>query len=131
MLLESIISAVTAVSGALGGMPAAAPDTLSAATVTASFKEEQAAAVSGTRLGAALMERRTVRSVKDISALAPNFFQPDYGSHTTSSIYVRGFGSRIDQPVVGMYVDGVPMMNKSSYDFEFLDVRSVSVLRGP
>lgn len=109
----------------------AAPDTLSAATVTASFKEEQVTAVSSTRLGLAAMERRTVRSVKDVTALAPNFYQPDYGSHTTSSIYVRGFGSRIDQPVVGLYIDGVPVMNKSSYDFEFLDVRSLSVLRGP
>lgn len=120
MILETLILAVLA-----------APDTLSAATVTASFKEEQVTAVSSTRLGLAAMERRTVRSVKDVTALAPNFYQPDYGSHTTSSIYVRGFGSRIDQPVVGLYIDGVPVMNKSSYDFEFLDVRSLSVLRGP
>ena len=120
MILETLILAVLA-----------APDTLSAATVTASFKEEQVTAVSSTRLGLAALEHRTVRSVKDVTALAPNFYQPDYGSHTTSSIYVRGFGSRIDQPVVGLYVDGVPVMNKSSYDFEFLDVRSLSVLRGP
>jgi len=109
----------------------AAPDTLSAATVTASFKEGQLAAVSETRLGEAVMAQRNVRSTGDLSVLAPNFFQPDYGSHTTSSIYVRGFGSRIDQPVAGLYLDGVPVMNKSSYDFEFLDVRSVSVMRGP
>lgn len=120
MLLETLILAAMA-----------APDTLSAATVTASFKEEQVTAVSATRLGAGIMERRTVRSNKDVSALAPNFFQPDYGSHTTSSIYVRGFGSRIDQPVVGMYVDGVPVMNKSGYDFDYMEAESVSVLRGP
>ena len=109
----------------------AAPDTLSAATVTASFKEEQVTAVSSTRLAQGELERRTARSVKDVTALAPNFYQPDYGSRTTSSIYVRGFGSRIDQPVVGLYLDGVPVMNKSGYDFEFLDVKSLSVLRGP
>ena len=85
MILETLILAVLA-----------APDTLSAATVTASFKEEQVTAVSSTRLGLAALEHRTVRSVKDVTALAPNFYQPDYGSHTTSSIYVRGFGSRID-----------------------------------
>ncbi len=120
MLLETLIIAAMV-----------APDTLAAASVTASFKEGQMTAVSQTSLGAAALERRNVRSTKDVSLLAPNFFQPDYGSHTTSSIYVRGFGSRIDQPVVGMYVDGVPVMNKSGYDFEYLDVESVSVLRGP
>lgn len=120
MLLEALIVAAIA-----------APDTLAAASVTASFKEGHVTAVSQTSLGAAALERRNVRSTKDVSLLAPNFFQPDYGSQTTSSIYARGFGSRIDQPVVGMYVDGVPIMNKSGYDFEYLDVESVSVLRGP
>ncbi len=120
MILEVFLLAVMAV-----------PDTLSAATVTASFKEGQVAAAAVTKMGGTALERRTVHSTKDLSALVPNFFQPDYGSHTTSSIYVRGFGSRIDQPVVSMYVDGIPLMNKSSFDFEYLDVASVSVLRGP
>ena len=77
------------------------------------------------------MNREVVRSVKDLSALMPNFYQPDYGSRMTSSIYVRGFGARIDQPVMGMMVDGVSYMNKNNYDFEFADVARVELLRGP
>ena len=49
----------------------------------------------------------------------------------TSSIYVRGFGARIDQPVIGMTVDGVPYLNKNNYDFDMLDVARVELLRGP
>ena len=75
--------------------------------------------------------RENIRSVADLSAVAPNFFQPRYGSRITSSIYFRGFGSRIDQPVTGIYVDGVPILNKNAYDFDFPDLRRIQLLRGP
>ncbi len=75
--------------------------------------------------------RARVESVKDLSAIAPNFFQPDYGSSMTSSMYVRGFGSRIDQPVLGLNVDDVPVMNKNGYDFDLFDIYGIDVLRGP
>ena len=44
--------------------------------------------------------------------MIPNFYIPDYGSRMTSSIYMRGQGTRIDQPVVGMNIDNVPIMTK-------------------
>lgn len=99
--------------------------------ITASLKSDKREPISATRLSMHRLEERGVSSVKDISALAPNFYQPDYGSSITSSIYVRGFGSRIDQPVLGMVVDDVVVMNKNAYDFDFYDVRSVELLRGP
>lgn len=76
------------------------------------------------------LENRHIGSVKELSAVAPNFYQPDYGSRMTSSMYVRGFGSRIDQPVVGMNIDGVPVMNKNNYDYELFDIDRVQVVRG-
>ena len=78
-----------------------------------------------------MLEREGISSVKQLSAMMPNFYQPDYGSRMTSSIYVRGFGARIDQPVIGMTVDGVPYLNKNNYDFEMADVARVELLRGP
>jgi len=99
--------------------------------ITASLKSDKREPISATRLSMHRLEERGVSSVKDISALAPNFYQPDYGSSITSSIYVRGFGSRIDQPVLGMVVDDVVVMNKNAYDFDFYDVRRVELLRGP
>lgn len=83
-----------------------------------------------TNLDKQQLELKRVYSVKELSAVAPNFYQPDYGSRMTSSIYVRGFGSRIDQPVVGMNIDDMPVMNKNNYDFDFFDIDRVQVLRG-
>ena len=101
--------------------------------ITASLKGEKgdAAPVSATILPMLKLEERGVTSVKEISALSPNFYQPEYGSSITSSIYVRGFGSRIDQPVLGVIIDNVPVMNKNAFDFDFYDIRRVELLRGP
>lgn len=72
-----------------------------------------------------------ISETKDLSLTVPNFFQPDYGSKMTSSIYVRGIGARMDQPSVGMYVDNIPMLNKNNYDFDYYDLASLYLLRGP
>ena len=77
------------------------------------------------------VERLGVKAIKNVSAISPNFYIPDYGSRMTSSIYVRGIGARIDQPVVGLNVDNVPILNKDNYDFELADVDRIEVLRGP
>lgn len=87
--------------------------------------------IASTVLGPAAIERERVLSVKDLTAVVPNFYQPDYGSRMTSSIYVRGFGARIDQPVVGVNVDEIPYLNKNNYDFDLFDIARIEVLRGP
>lgn len=85
---------------------------------------------SATTVNRAELENRHLNSIKELTALAPNFYQPDYGSRMTSSIYVRGFGSRIDQPVVGMNIDERPVMNKNGYDFDLFDIDRVQIVRG-
>lgn len=70
-------------------------------------------------------------SLKELSAYVPNFFMPDYGSSLTSAVYIRGIGSRINTPAVGLYVDNVAYADKSAYDISFLDVERIDVLRGP
>ena len=106
---------------------------LQAVDIVSSVKisdDEISSAYSTTTLRRADIENRHISSVKELSAIAPNFYQPDYGSRMTSSMYVRGFGSRIDQPVVGMNIDGIPVMNKNNYDFELFDIDRVQVMRG-
>ena len=85
---------------------------------------------SSTSIGRKEIEQRHITSLKELSSFAPNFYQPDYGSRMTSSIYVRGFGSRIDQPVIGMNIDDTPVMNKNNYDFEFFDIADIEIIRG-
>lgn len=75
--------------------------------------------------------RLGILSMKDVSALAPNFYIPEYGSRMTSSIYMRGLGARIDQPAVGLNVDNVPVLNKDAFDFDITDIERIEVLRGP
>ena len=55
------------------------------------------------------LDEMNIRSVKDISTIVPNLFIPDYGSKLISSAYIRGIGSRINSPAVGLYVNNVPM----------------------
>ena len=74
---------------------------------------------------------RQVTSIKDISSFVPNLYMPDYGAKLTSAIYIRGIGARSSGQSVGLYVDNVPYMDKSSFDFELMDIQRIEVLRGP
>ena len=83
-----------------------------------------------TNISGASARRLGIDAAKGISLVAPNFYMPDYGSRMTSSIYVRGLGARIDQPVVGLNVDNIPYLNKDNYDFDLADIENIEVLRG-
>lgn len=84
-----------------------------------------------TVVGEREVERLNITTIKDMSEVAPNFYIPDYGSRMTSSVYIRGIGARIDQPVVGLNVDNVPYLNKDNFDFDLSDVERIELLRGP
>ncbi len=62
---------------------------------------------------------------------SPTCLSPDYGSKLTTSIYIRGIGSRINTPSVGLYVDNIPYIDKSAFDFNYADIERIDILRGP
>ena len=74
---------------------------------------------------------RQVTSIKDISAFVPNLYMPDYGAKLTSAIYIRGVGARSSGQSIGLYVDNAPFLDKSSFDFELMDIQRIEALRGP
>lgn len=78
-----------------------------------------------------LIEETQAVTPKEISSLMPNVYMPDYGSAMTSSIYIRGLGSRINEPVMGMVVDGIPLLDKNMYDHAMQDVKRIELLCGP
>lgn len=78
-----------------------------------------------------LIEAVQAVAPKDVSNLIPNVYMPDYGSAMTSSIYIRGLGSRINEPVMGMVLDGVPLLDKNMYDHTLQDVKRIELLCGP
>ncbi|MFT3740046.1 MAG: TonB-dependent receptor [Breznakibacter sp.] len=101
---------------------------LSIKETTEKLRDLPAAATS---LGSSVVESREMTSVKDVTALVPNLFMPDYGSKLTSPIYIRGVGSKINSPSVGLYVDDVPYFEKAAFDFELSDIERIEVIRGP
>ncbi len=109
-------------------------DTLAESVVTATNRVEAlhlSKALPVTKIYMRQLEREQKLTFKDMSGLVPNLYVPDYGSKMTSSIYIRGIGARIDNPVLGMYVDGISLANKNSYDFDLVDIRYIEVFRGP
>ena len=77
------------------------------------------------------IESLGLNSLTDATSTIANLFMPDYGSKLTSPIYIRGVGSRINSPSVGLYVDGVPYFEKATFNFDFFDISRIEVLRGP
>lgn len=71
-----------------------------------------------------------VHSIKDLSAIVPNYFAADYGSKMTAPLYIRGIGARSGDQTVSMYVDNIPYFNTTSFDTELFDIQRVEVLRG-
>lgn len=77
------------------------------------------------------MGKQGIWDLSDASAFVPSFVMPAYGSRYTSSMYMRGIGSRINSPSIGIYVDNIPLMSKSTYNTHFYGLDRVDVLRGP
>ena len=108
-------------------------DTLQAGTVVA-LKEsiplsQVASPVSSIR--PELMRATGTYRPNSLSGMVPGLHIPDYGTSMTSTIYLRGLGSRMENPVLGLYLDGIPILDKNAYDFDWEAVRGVTLLRGP
>lgn len=126
MMAPFLISLMTAV------MPV--QDTLlQAATVTA-LKESVAPdkiASPVSVLRADRLERSGTYRPNMLSGQVPGLHIPEYGASLTSTIYLRGLGSRMENPVMGLYLDGIPVLDKNAYDFDWEGIRSAILLRGP
>ena len=75
--------------------------------------------------------RLQLNDLSQLSQYVPSFTMPSYGSRLTSSMYVRGIGSRINNPAVGVYYDNIPLMSKAAFNNHFYMLDRVDVLRGP
>lgn len=104
------------------------------AVVVKSFKQEKdlrISPISATSVTGSIISKNNLTNIKNFSGFIPNIFMPDYGSKLTSPIYIRGIGSKINSPSVGLYVDGIPYFEKSAFDFSFTEIDRLEVLRGP
>ena len=77
------------------------------------------------------LQSYNVHDLSQLSAFVPSFSMPQYGSRLTSSMYIRGIGSRINNPAVSVYYDQIPLMSKSAFNNHFYMIDRVDILRGP
>ena len=77
------------------------------------------------------LQQLNVHDLSQLSQFVPSFVMPAYGSRYTSSMYVRGIGSRINNPAVGVYYDNIPLMSKAAFNNHFYMLDRVDILRGP
>ena len=87
--------------------------------------------LSSSVYGSEQLQQLNVHDLSQLSQFVPSFVMPAYGSRLTSSMYVRGIGSRINNPAVGVYYDNIPLMSKAAFNNHFYMLDRVDVLRGP
>ena len=86
---------------------------------------------SRSALSARQISNQQINGIKELTAVIPNFYMPDYGSRASCPVYVRGVGNKSDGTGIGFYVDGMPFYEPLSFDTDLGDIASVEVLRGP
>ena len=109
-------------------------DTLTESVVTSSVKmalTETEQAIPVTTFTMKDFGAARIGSPKNLAGIVPGLIIPDYGSSMTSTIYMRGIGSRMENPVIGLYIDDIPVIDKNNYDFSFMDIRRADIFRGP
>lgn len=88
-------------------------------------------ALSSSSVGSNVIQRLGTRDLRELSLYVPNFVMPNYGSRLSSALYVRGIGSRVNSPAIGIYIDGIPVMSKATFNLHNYQLSRVDVLRGP
>ena len=84
-----------------------------------------------TSISASKIEQERITNLTLLTSQIPNLFMPDYGSRLTSPVYIRGIGSRINAPAIGLYVDEVAQFEKAAFNFDLFNIKRIEVLRGP
>jgi len=77
------------------------------------------------------LHRDGIYRPNSLSQKVPGLHIPDYGASLTSTVYIRGLGSRMENPVMALYIDGIPVLDKNIYDFDWEGIHSATMLRGP
>lgn len=86
--------------------------------------------ISSTSMGVKQLQLGNITSLKEVIGMVPNFIMLDRDTPHTSSVLVRGIGSKLNSAVV-VYVDGVPHFEKNAFEVSFNDLEHLEFLRGP
>jgi iron complex outermembrane receptor protein len=87
--------------------------------------------VSVTSLSSKAIEDTRTWELKDLTGLVPNYFYGEIGVGFQQIQSIRGISVFSENPAVATYVDGVNQLDILSNGFQFVDIESIEVLRGP
>lgn len=99
-------------------------------------EDAQSTPIAIAAIGAAQLERSQVTSIENIQRLTPNLqIRKAQSSADVVSIFLRGFGTRTNDPIVNpavsINVDGIYQASVSGSAIDLFDVETVEVLKGP
>jgi len=104
-------------------------------TVTAQKSKEnlQDVPISVTVLDTESIADMNIGSIHDVAPYTPNFLLFSPGGFGILSPSIRGMFSNPEtiSTSVGMYVDGVPVLNTIGYDLILEDIERIEILKGP
>ena len=104
-------------------------------TVTANKAEENVQDVSAsiTVFNNDMVKDLNIESLSDVAAFTPNFYFYEPGVSGMSIPSVRGIYADLHSHTVpvGMYIDGVPVLDGMGYVSEILDIERIEILKGP
>ena len=107
--------------------------TLPTLTVTAQKREEvlQKVPIAVASIDSTKTEELQISNINEIGRISPNLKSYDDGAGLFPMIASRGLSTIDEVPVVGVYVDDVPLFNTSSFPTLLTDIERIEVLRGP
>lgn len=107
--------------------------TLPTLTVTAQKREEvlQKVPIAVASIDSTKTEELQIGNINEIGRISPNLKSYDDGGGLYPMIVSRGIFTIDEVPVVGVYVDDIPLFNTSSFPTLLTDIERIEVLRGP
>ncbi len=102
-------------------------------TVTAQKREEvlQKVPIAVASIDSTKTEDLQIGNINEIGRISPNLKSYDDGGGLYPMIASRGIFTIDEIPVVGIYVDDVPLFNTISFPALLMDIDRIEVLRGP
>lgn len=102
-------------------------------TVTAQKREEvlHKVPIAVSSIDSNKTEELQIASINEIGRISPNFNSYDDGGGLYPMITSRGIYTIDEDPIVGIYIDDVPLFNTISFPTLLYDIERIEVIRGP
>lgn len=134
-MLNTLLFASLAISGVAGVAPDSVvnKDVSLNEVVVTDFKQNKRnlTSIAVSTINSQQLLNHQIVNLKELTAVMPNFYMPDYGSYANTPIFIRGIGAKTKGSAVGFYVDGVPHFESSAFNIDLSDIAAVDVFRGP